>query len=168
MDALYVRSITRIAFWQTEPQSPFPSVQSTFCIPRRHCIPRSQEGLHQGNFLERTKNLGLLCVGQNNVFFSRVNSYIIILVSKRFKWTPVIGSVSGTISYTSLYPGIYNGLASTMGPTPSRRLILSFPMLLTSSIILTRTLEVGFLGRNTLLKNQNANRTKFSPSLTIC
>ena len=103
-------------------------------------------------------------------FFPRVYSSITmtILVSKRFKYTPVIGSVSDTISYTGLYPGINNGLASTMGPTPSRRLILSFPMLLTSSITSTRTLEVGFIGRNTLLKDQNPSRSKFSPSLTTC
>lgn len=82
----------------------------------------------------------------------------------------MLGSVSGTIFYTGLYPGFNNDLASTMGLI-SPRSLLCIPMLLISSIISTRTLEVGLLGRNTpwLLKDQKIqtpSRSKFSSSLT--
>ena len=73
----------------------------------------------------------------------RVHSSITILVNKKLKLTPKIGSVSGTIFYKGLYPGINNGLGSSMGPTSTRSVILRIPMLLISSIISTRTLEVG-------------------------
>ena len=90
-----------------------------------------------------------------------------ILVNKKFKADPVpyVGSVSA-IFYRCLCQEINNGLASIMGPTCSRKVILRCPTSSISSIISIRTLEVGLFGPSTKLKAQHPSRLKSSLSLT--